>query len=138
MKNIFLCIFGFVLINSVSFAEIKRVSPVPALTIQKFQNWWAAGSNLEYQVHWTTQNLGQEYDQVFIQFRSVDGKYTLAQSVKNDGKFVLEPIDRRVYDLEKRILDDGGYTLVVCAYKEKDRNSQVCDSRSSVEINYEY
>lgn len=132
------CIFGFVMITAASFAQIKSVDATPTLTIQNFQNWWAAGSNLEYQVHWVTQNLGQDYEQVFIQFTSVDGKYTLAQGIKNNGKFVLKPIRRRVYDLEGRVLVDGGYTLVVCAYKGKDFNNRVCDTRSFVEINYEY
>jgi hypothetical protein len=137
MKKIFVFIFGLAMITLVSYAEIMSVVSVPILVIQNFQNWWAAGNDYDYEVQWTTYDMSDEYDWVFIQFISEDGKYMLARDVKNNGKSTLEPIRRRVYDLEGKVLTDGGYILMVCAYKTKDMSESVCDTRGPLEINYE-
>ncbi len=137
MKKIFVFIFGLVMISFVSHISIASAAPVPILVIQNFQNWWAAGNDYDYEVRWITYDMNDEYDWVFIQFISEDGKYMMAQDVKNNGKYTLEPIRRRVYDLEGKVLSDGGYMLRICAYKTKDTSDRVCDIRGPLEINYE-
>ncbi len=125
------------MVTFVSYAEIRNAPPMPILVIQNFQNWWAAGSDYDYEVQWTTHNIGKDYERVFIQFISEDGKYMMAQGVKNNGKYTLKPVRHRVYDIEGKVLTDGGYLLRVCAYKTKDMGEAVCDTRGSLEINYE-